>query len=271
MERGNHLRVQQDPAEYQKPLKIFQMSEEASPASEQNNGVAVAREGSSTDQSWPPELMPPRAEDLTPETPPGCEGWTNGMERHAQDFLNGTDIEQVQFELWSLYPSTEHMTGLARYLQKLKQDIEAAEPDQVQSERMPEQPAGWTNQMTEFVEGSLCGGNDVNTTVNLFRLEIAEAFDIQGLEEHVEKLRNEYVRGKEAQLQQDQVSQEPFGWNDGMTAIIQEYLRKGDRDVDLMVESLEVVDPDALFVDGVNEHVTKLMLKFDAQGQDQKN
>ena len=41
--------------------------------------------------------------------------------------------------------------------------------------------------MTDFVEGLRCGRNDVNTTVNLSRLEVVEAFDIQGLEEHVKK------------------------------------------------------------------------------------
>ena len=47
------------------------------------------------------------------------------MEKYAQDFLKDSDIEQFKFEIWSLYPSTEHMPGLVRYLQKLKQDMEA--------------------------------------------------------------------------------------------------------------------------------------------------
>ena len=218
------------------------------------------------DQSWPSEIMPSQAEYVTPETPPGCGGWTSEMEKYAQNFLKDTDIERFQLELESLYPSTKHMPGLLPYLQKLKQDMEAAEPDQVQSERKSEQPAGWTTQMTEFVEGSLCGGNDVDATVNLFRKEIVDAFDIQGLTEHVEKLKNELVRKNNPLAYQHQVSPAPLGWNDGMTAIVQKYLRDGGRDVEFMVQSLEITEPNAVFCTGLHEYVTALMLKFQTQG-----
>lgn len=55
-----------------------------------------------------------------------------------------------------------------------------------------------------------------------------------------------------------------------MTALIQEYLRKEDRDFYRMVQSLEIENVDAVFVEGVNEHVAKLMSDFEAQQQSQK-
>ena len=144
---------------------------------------------------------------------------------------------------------------------------EAQESDQAQKEQNSEQPAGWTNEMTEFVEGSLCGGNDVKATVRLFRLEQPGAFDIQGLEEHVEKLKNDFLGTKKAQLQQDQEPREPLGWTDAMTAMVQDYLRSGDGDVDFIVQSLEVIDESALYIEGVPEYVTKLKSDFEAQEQ----
>ena len=243
---------------------MFQIPEDAAP--EHGTNIATSRESTSGDQSWQPEVVPSQAEDVTPETPPGCEGWTSDMEKYAQDFLKDADMEQFKFELWSLYPSTKHMPGLARYLQKLKQDMKAAESDQVQSKRKSKQPAGWTTQMTEFVEGSLFGGNDVNTTVNLIRMETAEAFDIQGLEEHVEKMKNKLVRKNNALVQQHQVSPAPMGWNDRMTAIVQEYLRGGGRDVEFLVQDLEVTEPDAVYLTGLHKYVTYLVLKYQTQG-----
>ena len=158
----------------------------------------MSRESTSGDKSWQPEVMPPQAEDVTPETPPGCEGWTT--------------------------------------------------------------------QMTEFIEGSLSGGNDVRTTINLFRMEIVDAFDIQGLEAHVEKLKNELVRKNNPLAQQDQVCPAPLGWNDGMTATIQKYLCGGNQSVESMVQGLEIEEPDAVFLTGIEEYVTTLMLKFQTQG-----
>lgn len=272
MERSSHLRVQHDPAESQKPLKIFHIPEEAPSVSEPGQAIAMLREGKSADEPLLSELIPPQVEDDEFKVPPGCGGWTCDMENHARDFLKGADIEQVQVELYCLYPSAEHMAGLTRYLEKLKQEIEDQEPDQVQNQQSSEQPAGWTDEMTAFVEGSLCAGNDVKATVNLFRLEKTEAFDIQGLEEHVEKLKNEYFNKKtKVQVQQDRVPQKPLEWTDNMMAIIQGYLRNGDRNVDLMVQSLEVVDDDALWVDGMHEYVAKLTLEFEALEQDQAN
>lgn len=205
-ERGSHLRVQQDPAEYQKPLKLFQIPEYAPSAPEQGDGIMTSKDGESMDQSSPSDFVPTQTEKSVTETPPECEGWTGDMEKHAREFLKGADIEQVQVELWFLYPATEHMAGLGRYLEKLNQEIEAQEPDKAPPEQTKE-PAGWTDEMTEFVEGSLCAGNDVQTTVNLFRLERKEAFDIKGLEEHVEKLKKEYGNKKKPQEQPYQITQ----------------------------------------------------------------
>ena len=111
MERGSHLRAQQDSAEYQKPLTIFQIPGEVSSTPEQGESVVGS---------------------------------------------GGRDSEQ---------------------------------------------PAGWTEEMTAFVEGSLCGGNDVKTTADHFRLENPKAFDILGLEDHIEKLKNEYVNKRKRQVQ----------------------------------------------------------------------
>lgn len=229
----------------------------------------MSREGISVDQSKPERLMSPKAEDDVPETPPGCEGWTAEMEEHVKDFLQGVDIEQVEAELYCLFPTTENMTGLTGYLEKMKEGLEAQESDRVQKEQSSEQPAGWTNKMTEFVEGCLCGGNDVKATVKLFRLEVAEAFSIQGLEEHVEKLKNEYVNKNRPDVQQDHMPREPLGWTDEMTTIVQDYLRNGDRNVDLMVQSLEIVEENTLYIEGVYEYVAKLKSDFEAQEQDQ--
>lgn len=55
-----------------------------------------------------------------------------------------------------------------------------------------------------------------------------------------------------------------------MIALIQEYLRKGEWDVYRMVQSLEIENVDAVFVEGVNEYVAKLMSDFEAQPQGQK-
>lgn len=214
MERGSHLRIQQDSAEYQKPLKIFQIPEEASSTLARSNGKSL-------DKSLPLGIMSPQVEDNSHETPLGCEGWTGEMEKHAKSFLRSADLEQAMARLHWLYPMSKSMTGLTRTLEQLKREIEAQESDQVQNERTSEQPAGWTNEMTDFVEGSLCSGNDVKATVNLLRLEKAEAFDIQGLEEHVEKLKNEHINKKNVRVQQDQVPQEPFGRPDRVTAVVQ--------------------------------------------------
>lgn len=212
-----------------------------------------------------PEAMPPQAEDVTPKTPPGCEGWTSEMEEFAQSLLKDTDIEQFKYEIGSFYPETEDMPGLTRYLQKLQQDM-ITEPAQVQSKQKPKQPAGWTTEMTDFVEGSLGGGNDVKTTINLFKMEVVEAFNIQGLEEHVEKLKNKLVRKNNPLAHQHQVSSAPMGWHDNMTALVQKYLREGNRDVDSMVQGLEIEEPDALHLTGIHEYVTTLVLKFQTQG-----
>ena len=208
MECGSHLRIQQDPAEYQKPLEIFQVPEKAS-------SILAESKGKSLGKSSPPELMSPQIEGDNDDTPPGCEGWTGEMEKHAKRFLEGAGIEQATEKLYWLYPATKFMTGLTRILEKLKHEIQAP------NERTSEQPAGWTSEMTDFVEGSLCGGNDVKTTANLLRLEMSDIFDIQGLEEHVEKLRNEHINKKQAPVQQDQMPQEPLGRTNQVTARFQ--------------------------------------------------
>lgn len=55
-----------------------------------------------------------------------------------------------------------------------------------------------------------------NTTVNPFRLEIVGAFDIQSLEEHVEKMKNGFFRNNKLLVHRDQMSRAPLGWNDGI-------------------------------------------------------
>lgn len=205
MERGSHLRIQQDPAEYQKPLKIFSIPEEASSTLAQSKGKSLGK-------SSLPGIVSPEVEDDSHETPPGCEGWTGEMEKHAKGFLEGADVEQATAKLYRLHPRTKSMTGLTRTLEKLKHEIEA------QNQRTAEQPAGWTSEMTDFVEGSLCGGNDVKTTANLLRLENPDVFDMQGLEEQVEKLRNEHINKKKARVQQNQMPQEPLGQTNQVTA-----------------------------------------------------
>lgn len=151
-----------------------------------------------------------------------CTGWSPGRLPviDPTPIVKDTDIEKFQFELSALYTSTKGMPGSTRYLQKLKQDMEAAEPAQVQSERKSKQPTGWTTQMTEFVEGSLYGGNDVTTTVNLFRKDIVDAFDIRRLTEHVEKLKNKLVRKNNALANQHQVPPAPLGWNDRICEVV---------------------------------------------------
>ena len=193
------------------------------------------------------------------------------METYARLFVEGADIEQVQMEVCALYPDAEHMTGLMRHLEKLKQEIEPQGPNQGLKEPDFEQPAGWTDEMTGFVESSLCGGNDVKATADLFRFEVVEAFDIQGLDEHIEKLKNRLINNSTPQDEAPQsvVTHEPLGWSEDMTAIIQGYLRNGDRSVNHMVRSLKHLDVAAYFLEGVDEYVTKLKLDFEAREQNQ--
>lgn len=185
------------------------------------------------------------------------------METYARENLKVADVDQVHIEIYLGFSQTENMDGLQRHLEELKKEIEAQEQDQVPPEQST-QPAGWTDEMTEFVEGSLCAGNDVQTTVNEFRLTRSDAFDIQGLEEHVEKLKREY-RSKKPEGQKVQVSQEPVGWSDEMTAFIQEQLRQGDRDVAHMTLELEMENVDAVFLEGVSDYVERLKSDFEAQ------
>lgn len=245
MKSGSHLRVQQDPAEYQKPLKIFQIAAQDSSASEQGEGDVMSIGDKSVDQSWPPRPTLPQVEDDVPQTPPGL------VPPQEEDEMDGMPT--------GLMPPQEEGNIIES----------PPGPDQMQYNRNSAQPAGWTNEMTIFVEGSLCGGNDVKTTANLLRLEHTEAFDVLGLEEQIEKLKNEYLNKKGGRVEGDQVPRAPLGWTDKMTDAVHSFLRHGERIVDLMVQDLEVVDDDTLGLEGVHEYVAKLKLDFESQEQDQ--
>ena len=87
---------------------------------------------------------------------------------------------------------------------------------------------------------------------------------MQGLDLHIKKLQNDMLerRNRARAKEEEEGVEEPFGWNETMSAVVMGYLRRGDRDVEMMVQSLEIVEPEALMVEGGEEYVGWLLRRF---------